>query len=92
MGFYGVHWEHGHVFDHAGDGAGDHELPEVEAVVGRNGGVLPVVLGLRNRAKIWVFEFGRGIGGHGRSKIGAWRDGFGGSRILEMGLGPIRLI
>ena len=33
-GFDGVDGEHGGVLDDAGDGAGDHELPEGEAVVG----------------------------------------------------------
>lgn len=32
VGLDGVDWEHGHVFDGAGDGAGDHELVESESV------------------------------------------------------------
>ncbi|MFS7902898.1 hypothetical protein Hanom_Chr01g00016731 [Helianthus anomalus] len=57
-GFNGVYWEHGHVFDHAGDGTGDHELVEVKAVVGRgDGGCWVVVWWLWDGDEVGVFEF-----------------------------------
>lgn len=55
-GFDGVDWEHGHVFNHAGYRAGDHELPEVEAVVRWGDGYFGVVLG--DGEKVGFLELG----------------------------------
>ena len=56
VGLDGVDGEHGQVLDAAGDGAGDHELPEVEAVV--CGGGDGDFRRLEVRPEIWVLEFG----------------------------------
>lgn len=64
MGLHGVDGEHRHVLNAAGNGTGNHELPEMEAIVGRHGDLWMEIRGLRNRAKIGVFEFGRRVRGH----------------------------
>lgn len=54
----------------AGDGAGDHELPKVEAVVGRDGEFWVEVRRLRDRPEVWILEFGCGVCGHGDGGFG----------------------
>lgn len=65
LGLDSVDGEHGHVFDHAGDGAGDHELPVVEAVVDRRRRQVGVVMRRWGEGvEVGVLEFGGDIGGH----------------------------
>lgn len=68
LGFDGVNGEHGHVLHHAGGGAGDHELREVESIV-LDGADFRAVIGLRRHGhQLRLLEFRGGVGGHGRPK------------------------
>lgn len=65
MGLDRIDREHSHMFDRAGDGTRDHELPEMEAVVGRYGDLRVEIWGLWDWSEIGILELGCGVCGHG---------------------------